>query len=157
MCAEVADFSSKGNSTSENRNVGESVTVKTPYPNLIVNFNNPKKYPDVNFVIPGIEAPFRLHRPTLADASTALESMFDAKQSMFGAFDENARRAEWTDEKAASDATYRNVLVKWLRFCYGEDQTFSPDECVAAIIVSMQLGIKCNDGVLKAIKTFMSE
>jgi len=43
--------------------------------------------------------------------------------------------------------TYRNVLIKWLRFCYGENQFFSPRECPDALVLANILNIKETDRI----------
>ena len=47
------------------------------------------------------------------------------------------------------------VLVKWLRFCYGEDQTFSLSECPACLAVVLQLNLNCKDKLKALIEAHM--
>jgi len=47
------------------------------------------------------------------------------------------------------------VLLKWLRFCYGEEQAFRWDECVAALVALGQLQLTCRENVQKTIVDHM--
>ena len=130
------------------------VIVVSPCRKCIDDFDN-LSYPDLTFVIPGLDKSLGLSRDTLIKASTMLDVLFREKTGTFCAYDEKARRLEWTYSKTAINEVYRNVLVKWLRFCYGEDQKFSLAECPSALVVLFQLQLKCGDEIREKIKTHM--
>ena len=115
----------------------------SPFNNTISTFDNEDSYPDISFIIPGQGKPLRLHRMCLGMASEAIDGVFKRENRSCIEFDSGAQTLTWTErERAESDATYRTVLVKLLRFCYGEDQTFSADECPVALTISSQLGLR---------------
>jgi len=49
------------------------------------------------------------------------------------------------------------VLIKWLRFCYGEDQSFAYDECCAAISVMFQLQLKCMNELFAQFSSYLTD
>jgi len=61
----------------------------------------------------------------------------------------------WAYDKASTDETYRKVFIKWLRFCYGEDQTFTLKECPSALFILLQLELDCEGDVKEKIKKYM--
>ena len=60
---------------SENR-----VTIKSPFPDNIDSFNNEESFTDLDFTIPGMEAPLHLHKLILAKASVMLDSLLKTKK-----------------------------------------------------------------------------
>ena len=70
-----------------------------------------------------------------------LGSLFRGEKSSFAEYDSSSCRVTWTYEKA--DKIYCRALIKWLRFCYGEDETFSIDECPAALASLLHLQLNC--------------
>ena len=70
------------------------------------------------------------------------DGLFKGDNSPFAKYDPSALSLVWTYDQAATDEKYRNVLVKMLRFCYGEDQTFNIDECPVALTVLSQFQLK---------------
>ena len=132
-----------------------TVRVKSCYnPSYIDMFDNKKKYPDVTVVFAGIEKPLGLHCSVLGPASGTFASLFDGGESPHGTYDGDKRHVVWK-AKGVKNKLYQNVLVKWLRFCYGEDQSFSCEECAAAFAVLNQLQLTCREDVQNAIVTFM--
>ena len=131
------------------------LTVKSRVSGIIDMFDNEEMNPDMEFIIPGLEKPLHLHSPLLIRSSDMITSMLKAKADAYGKNDPNARRINWAFEKTTSDEKYRNTLIKWLRFCYGEDQTFRIDECSAALSSLFQLQLKCQDEVKTIIESYM--
>jgi len=136
-----------------------SLTVSSPFPNYTKLLDD--VYAELEFVIIGLEEPLHLHRSCLNQASSALEALFQAKSSMYGAFNEDARRVVWlygtgaTGEREFPSETYSHVLLKWIRFCYGEDQTFEMDEYTAALVVLLQLKLKCDSTIMETIEKYI--
>ena len=89
------------------------------------------KLPNVIFEASGFERKLYLHKATLKAASSTFASLFSGKESSYCTFDNNTRLLQWTVE--TDDETYYNVLLKWLRFCYGDEISFAYEECAAEI------------------------
>ena len=133
--------------------VQQSLTISSSFMNYIGTFDDMKTYPDVTIVIPGMENPLHLHRFVLSLVSKMFSSLFNGQTNPHCKFIAESFRVEWME----ISETYRDVLVKWLRFCYGEDQTFSPEECPAALTVWFQLQLACKEDYGKLIKEYMVE
>ena len=146
-------MSSQSNSTQ----TAETLTVKSPFSVTIEWFDNEEYFPDTEFIIPGVEKPLRLHAPVLVRASQVFVALLKAKANTYGRYDPETRRLEWMFDRSANDMNYRNCLVKWLRFCYGEDQTFEVDELGASLVTLLQLQLKCENSMKEAITTRMME
>ena len=133
--------------------VGQSFTVESPFPKVIHWFDCERFVPDIEFIIPGAEKPLLVHAVVLVQASTMFTALLKAKASSHDRFNPETRRIEWMFDKTATDEKYRTCLVKWLRFCYGEDQLFVWDECKAALAVLFQLQLECEEKVKKSMET----
>jgi len=59
---------------------------------------------------------------------------------------------EWIDKRAISDEKYRNVLVKWLQFCYGCDLELVFEECVAILTVVKELEFTKKEEIQKSLQ-----
>ena len=127
------------------------------FPNVIKTFNSDDPFQDVEFVIPGMKQSYNLQRSTLARTSLMLESLFKGENCSHCKYNTETHRAEWLCEGTKTDDICCLVLVKWLRFCYGEDQTFAADECPAAIAVLYQLQLCCQNELKNDILQFMAE
>jgi len=125
--------------------------------NNISTFDQEDTYSDIFFVIPGVEKPLCLHRCFLAMASATFTSLFKGETNSFYKFDKETRRLEWIDEKAKNDEAYRGIFIKWLRFCYGENILLNADECPSALAILIQLGMKSQDELKKAIESYMED
>ena len=132
-----------------------TLMVKSPFTGTLEWFDNDEYYPEIDFIIPGLDKPLHLHAPVLVRASQTFIALLKAKTSSHGKYDPESHRLEWMFDKSATDEKYRNCLVKWLRFCYGEDQTFEADETGAALSSLIQLQLKCEDVLKKTIETHM--
>ena len=119
------------------------LNLSSPHQDVIYCFDNEDSSPDLDFVIPGLEKPLRLHCDVLSRASATLRALLNGSAtSTYCSYDKTAHCVEWTHKRAVSDATYRRVLQKWLRYCYGEDETFNVCECSDAFAVLFQLRIE---------------
>ena len=130
--------------TNANRNQEQSgcegtVELVPPFPNETENFDNPEKYPDLEFVVGGMEKPLHLHRKILAHASGKVKAMLDKRRDL---------KMEWPYD-TTKDAD-REALVKALRFCYGETQIVGTKngECIAMIVALSRLQVTCLDDVV---------
>ena len=134
------------------------ITVQSPYSKDHISvFDNEESYPDIDFVIPGLDKPLRLCRNILAPASTMFTALF--KNQMFSCctFNGETQNVQWIFDTTMNNATYRGVLVKWLRFCYGEDQIFNLCECPAAMNILYELQLSCMNEMMRIIENYMIE
>ena len=138
--------------SSFNRSDDSSITFKSPFSKFISLLD--ENVPDLELVIPGVETPFCVHRRVLHTSST-LEDLFSTISSSYCIYDKNRKVAQLKLVNGESDASYRNVLVKWLRFCYGENQTFNGNECTDAFVVLLQLQLKDEDEVKEKLISFI--
>jgi len=136
----------------------KKLVVPSKFVNNISNFDSKDSCYDIEFVIPGRSKPLCLHMSHLKKTSVLLASVFKGQSSnTLCRFTKGSpSRLEWLHEKAATSETYREVLVKWLRFCYGEDQMFSSHECPAALAASFQLHLSCLDEIKTLIESYMT-
>ena len=137
-------------SVNTNRNQEQSgcegtVEVVPPFPNETENFDNPDSYPDLEFVVGGMEKPLHLHRRILAHASGKVKAMLDKRRDL---------KPEWPYETTKEGD--REALVKALRFCYGETQTVGTKngECVSMIVALTRLQVTCLDDVVTLLSNF---
>ena len=140
--------------------IPSAVTVSSPFNRMISVFDTGDLYSDLTFVIPNIDKSLQLHRMYLGRASMTIEALFKGQESPFCEYNQQTQRLEWK-HKGCTDATYRDVLVKMLRFCYGEDQVFKPNECAIAMVLILQFqlqhngGITINEKIKSVLKEFM--
>jgi len=120
------------------------LTIHSPYEKL------PFSLPDMDIIVRGMDKQLHLHQKELGRASKLIESRQTNSYCKF-----SKDKIEWVDARAETDEKYRNVLVKWLLFCYGEDQTFTVDECPAALAVLFQLNFNCLDELKAIMETYM--
>ena len=134
------------------------ITLHSPFRAAdISNFDNEDSFPNITFIIQGLERSLRLHDRELRMSSTAFDGLFKSHPTSkpIANFDPSARTLAWACERTATDEVDRRVLVKWLRFCYGEDQTFSIAECPAALAALIQLQLKTKEDVKSVIEKHM--
>ena len=103
-------------------------------------FDNEKMFPDLDFIIQGLERPLRLHKNVLSQTSMLVEGILKTKQNTEGA-DEN--EIKWMFD--TSKEVDREALVKVLRFCYGNTVTCGVNngECCAVIAALYRLQVIC--------------
>ena len=119
--------------------------IPSPYQNELESFDNPDTFPDLEFVITGMERPLRLHRKVLAKTSEHIKEELKEKheQKLVWACD------TWNEVD-------KNALVKALRFCYGETLCVGTKdgECCAVIAALTKLRVTCLDEVVVNLKHF---
>ena len=137
--------------TNTNREQSEcegTVEVVPPYRNDIESFDNPDEFPDLEFVVAGMEKPLQLHRRILAHASETIKRILNERRGL---------KLEWPyDTRKEVD---KETLVKALRFCYGETQTVGTKngECIAMIVALTRLQVTCLDDVVTLLSNFKME
>ena len=89
---------------------------------------NDEAFSDVEFMIPGMDKSLCLHSRILAQASNMLNETLRGKERLYGRYDKNSHCIEWTCDRTKHDLVYRSILLKWLRFCYGEAITLKWNE-----------------------------
>ena len=135
------------------------VVVNSPYRGSVDIFDDQTddSLPDVDFVIPGEDRRLHLHRVVLLQASKTLKALFHCKASAHGKYDSETHSVEWMFGQDCDTEEKRKVLIKWLRFCYGEDQSFTLEECPMAMTCLAQLDLTCRKPVEKMITEFMTD
>ena len=137
--------------------LSNALIVKSPYPYTIHLFNNEESSPNVSVAIAGIEKTLKLHRSVLESASITFKSLFNGEKSSYGTYDDENKRMELIVKADDNADVFRSVLMKWLRFCYGEEQVFSCEECTAALVALKQLQLTCGDETETIIFEHMNE
>lgn len=122
-----------------------TLDVPSPYHNEIESFDNPDLYPELKFVVAGMEKPLQLHRRILANASEHIKEKLKGIRDL---------RFEWSHD--TSNEIDREALVKALRFCYGETMNVGTKngECCAVIAALTRLQVNCLDDVVALLKDF---
>ena len=131
----------------------KELEIRSPFPKVsILHYS-----PDLEFIIPGVSKPFNLSRETLAERSLTLKSTLDGGTSPNCRFTKETSQVEWSVQyrETETNEKYRGVLVKWLGFCCGENQTFSAEECPAALALLFQLQLSDLDELKGTIEQFM--
>ena len=139
----------------------KGLTIMSPFEKQFSNFDNDDDFmftdSEVLFNISGIERSLHLHYSVLQEASVTLAAMINSKDCNYGSYDSTSGIIKWTYDKAAKDETYRNVLLKLLRYCYGEDQTFVIDEISFALLLMFQLELKNVDHLRDVAESSITE
>ena len=122
-----------------------TVEVVPSFPNDIESFDNPDSYPELEFVVEGMEKPLHLHRKILAHASGRAKEMLNERKNL---------RLEWSYDTTSK--VDREALVKALLFCYGETQTVGTKngECIALIVALARLRVTCLGDVVALLSNF---
>ena len=125
-----------------------TVEVVPPYRNDIESFDNPDEFPELEFVVGGMERPLQLHRRILAHASGTIKRMLNERRGP---------KLEWPFD--TTKEVDKEALVKALRFCYGETQIVGTKngECVAMIVSFTRLQVTCLDDVMTLLSNFSME
>ena len=132
----------------EQRADESTVEIVPPYAKEIESFGNEDAHADLKLVVEGMENPLKVHKWILARASRRLDEVLRASKDA---------QLEWPyDTKEEVD---RKVLVKALRFCYGETQTvgIKKGECCAMIAVLTRLQVTCLDAAVGLLTNFAVE
>ena len=125
--------------------------IESPFKNNAEMFNNKEMFPDMEFVIPGLDSPLLLHKGIMAKTSKLVQSILKAKET---AKNDDVNRIEWMfDTSKPVDMT---ALLKVLRFCY--DETMSVDisngECCAVIAALFRLQLTRLDKIVGDLISF---
>ena len=122
--------------------------IETPFPNEVESFNNTESFPDLVFVVPGMDGSLSLHKKILAKASTTFKDLL--KKHPGG-------QLEWMFE--TRNEVDKQALTKALRFCYGETLSVGTKngECCALIAALSRLQVTCLDEVLPKLNSFALE
>ena len=132
----------------ERREHKEKMEFGSPYINEVESFNNPESYPDLTFVVPGMDGSLFLHKKILAKASIKIKEMLK---------DHPGDKLEWMFDTI--NEIDKQALVKSLRFCYGEILSVGTrnGECIAIIAALSRLQVTCLDEVIPKLKNFALE
>ena len=133
---------------SEDKQKQQVLEVVPQYPNLIARFDgepdNESTFPDLDFVVPGLDKPLKLSRNTLAPVSQLVRGVLSC--------DRSKTQFEWPfDTKNKKD---RDALVKVLRFCYGETMKVVPHEVCPVVAAVCRLQLKGAQEVVKKLEDF---
>lgn len=104
-------------------------------------FDNEDSFPNLTLVIQGLNKPLRLHKGVLCTVSKYIERVLKEKQIK----GEDDIKIEWMFDTAKE--VDRQVVVKVLRFCYGESVSVGvkDGECCAMISIMKKLELICED------------
>ena len=131
-----------------------SITINSPFGSVIDLFDNEDTFPDLTFVIPGLEKPLELHRGILGQRSKLTKGLLKGKEVTK---DEEANKIEWMFEMG--NEADKLALVKALRFCYGEalKVDIQKGECCATIAALFRLQVTCLDEAMSQLVAFALE
>ena len=134
-----------------------TITLFPPWPlgHVADWFDKEDTFPDLNFIIPGLEKPLKLHKNILSRTSKLVDRILKARQASESA---GSNEIEW--RFGTSKKVDREALVKVLRFCYGDTITVGVDngECCAVIAALFRLQVICAvDTVAKLTKFAMEQ
>ena len=103
-------------------------------------FDNENTFPDLDFIITGLERPLKLHKNILSQTSKLVEEILKAKLASESG---NGNEIKWMFD--TSKEVDREALVKVLRFCYGGTITVGVNngECCAVIAALFRLEVIC--------------
>jgi len=132
-------------------------TFKSPFTNNMDSFDEIEEdgTSDLSVLIPGFPT-LHLHRVILRGVSKALNQVFRGKSYSFCEYNASSHSLKWnfTTENHEKE---RDVLLKCLHFCYGEDISLAADECPVALSVMNALDLNSCEALLPLIekhKTF---
>ena len=131
---------------SEEKQEQSVLEVESPFPHNIDRFdgerNNEDSFPDLEFVVPGLDKPLMLHRFVLVPVSELVRNVLKCKRH---------HRFEWPFDTTTSNKAERDALVKVLRFCYGETMRVAPQEVCPVIAAVCRMQLKDTQSVVKKI------
>ena len=133
------------NRNQEQKEGEDTIEIVPPYHNNVESFDNPDKFPDLEFVVTGMEKPLRLHKNILAESSARVKTVMSETSDL---------KLEWPYD--TTKEVDREALVKALRFCYGETQTVGTKngECIAMIVAFTRLQVTCLDDIVTLLTNF---
>ena len=130
------------------------LTVKSSFAANIKMFDGEEDHkismPDLDFVVPGMGAPLKLHRCLLCVASSLVHDVLALKP------EKDRGRFVWPfDTETKKD---REALVKALRFCYGGTLTLESPKQVCAVIAAInRLQVRNATSVIAKLKRIALE
>ena len=94
----------------------------------------------------------------MSNTSLTFSELLHDTPNPHGVFDRRSHAFQWNHDREGNDENYQHVLMKWLRFCYGERQSFNTDECPAALGSLLQLRLQFDnlDDVKRRIEEHMT-
>ena len=128
--------------------------VESPFKNNTELFDNKDMFPDMVFVVAGLESPLLLHKGIMAKTSKLVDGLLKAKQT---AKTGDSNQIEWPFD--TTNERDRAALVKALRFCYDETMTVDAkgDELCAVIAALCRLQVTCLDEMMAKLTGFAVE
>ena len=122
--------------------------IESPFPNEMESFNNDELFPDLTFVVPGMDGSLSLHKKILAKTSRTIKAMLK---------DHPGDKLEWIYE--TKNENDKQALVKALRYCYGETLSVGTrnGECCALIAALSRLQVTCLGEVIPQLNDFALE
>ena len=127
------------------------ILVESPFKNNSSLFNNKDMFPDMEFVVPGLERPLLLHKGIMAKTSKFVQGLLKAKET---AKSGDANRIEWPFD--TTNKVDRDALVKVLRFCDDETMTVKAKggELCAVIAAMCRLQVTCLQEMVAKLTQF---
>lgn len=131
------------------------VVVKSPYRNNMELFDKPDSFSDMQFMVPGMERPLRLHKDIMAAASNVVYRLLSPRCSRGS--DNGAAVEEW--QFCVSRDVDRDALMKAIRFCYGDTITVGTKcgECCAVVVALCRLQVTCLEETVEKFALFAME
>ena len=128
--------------------------VESPFKNNTELFDNKDMFPDMVFVVAGLENPLLLHKGIMAKTSKLMEGLLKAKQT---AKTGDSNQIEWPFD--TTNERDRTALVKALRFCYDETMTVDAKggELCAVIAALCRLQVTCLGEMIVKLTDFAVE
>lgn len=122
------------------------MNIPSPYDNVLKDFDNEGSFSDCVLAVPGIRKPLFLHKRILANASKMLKKEFLSC---------SGKKYIWPFD--TSNEIDKRVLIKALRFCYGETiKVETKDgECCAMIAVLSRLQVTCLEQVMDKLNRWI--
>lgn len=113
-------------------------------------FDNEETSPNLTFMIQGLEKPLKLHKDTLCQVSKFIERVLKEKREK----GEDDSKIVWMFD--TTKEVDKEVLVKALRFCYGESISVGvkDGECCAMVSVLKKLDVVCEESISDYLITF---
>ena len=128
--------------------------VESPFKNNTELFDNKDMFPDMVFVVAGLESPLLLHKGIMAKTSKLVEGLLKAKQT---AKTGDSNQIKWPFD--TTNERDRTALVKALRFCYDETMTVDAKggELCAVIAALCRLQVTCLKEMIVKLTDFAVE
>ena len=118
-----------------------SIVIPSPFPNNVDIYDDKGEdsFSDVVLLVPGVSV--RLHRAILGRVSKTFNTAFRDGKSDHCRYDLNQRSLRW-DFGYVAEVEERDILLRCLRFCYGQDMEVKPGECFKVFSTMAQLQLQ---------------